>query len=203
MIYLLLFWTFLKIGAVSFGGGYAMIPLIQEQMLYLGWMSSEEFANILAVSEMTPGPIATNTATYVGAKAAGILGSVSATMGVTFPSFFIVIIIARFLTQFKENKIVDSILKTIRPVTIGLICSAVIFLAQTSLFQIEITFSTLIEGVLGGFSGILHAIRLDKAGIFIFFVIFVATARFKLHPVFAILSSGLLGFLFYIIFGAL
>ena len=86
-----------------------MIPLIQEQMLYLGWMSSEEFANILAVSEMTPGPIATNTATYVGAKAAGILGSVSATMGVTFPSFFIVIIIARFLTQFKENKIVDSI----------------------------------------------------------------------------------------------
>ncbi|NLF41711.1 MAG: chromate transporter, partial [Bacteroidales bacterium] len=68
MIYWLLFWTFFKIGAVSFGGGYAMIPLIQEQLEALGWMNAEEFANILAVSEMTPGPLATNTATYVGAK---------------------------------------------------------------------------------------------------------------------------------------
>jgi len=95
MIYWLLFWTFFKIGAVSFGGGYAMIPLMQEELEALGWMDAEEFANILAVSEMTPGPLATNTATYVGAKTAGVLGSMAATLGVALPSLVIITLVAR------------------------------------------------------------------------------------------------------------
>lgn len=201
MIYWILFWTFFKIGAVSFGGGYAMIPLIQEEMETFGWISAEEFANVLAVSQMTPGPIATNTATYVGVKIAGVLGSLSATVGVTLPSFFFLIVISRFFIQFKENKLVESVLKTIRPVTIGLVCSAVIFLAQTSLVKSEIELPGLSDTLKGNVSGLISSLQPDYAGIVIFVVILIAIARFKLHPIYAVMLSAILGLASYLIFG--
>jgi|BioPla2DNA2_1021312.scaffolds.fasta_scaffold33102_4 chromate transporter len=201
MIYWLLFWTFFKIGAVSFGGGYAMIPLIQEELEALGWMDAEEFANILAVSEMTPGPLATNTATYVGAKTTGVLGSMAATLGVTLPSLIIITLVARFFIQFKENKMVNSILQTIRPITIGLIFSAVVFISQTSLLKSKIELPGFFDVLKGNLSGIINSIQPDFAGIAIFIIILVAIAKYKLNPILAIMSSALLGIASYLMFG--
>ena len=94
MIYLTLFLTFLKIGAVSFGGGYGMISLIREEVLLHGWLTESEFMNFIAVAESTPGPIAVNMATFIGSSQAGIFGSILSTLGVILPSFIIIFIIA-------------------------------------------------------------------------------------------------------------
>ena len=92
MIYLQLFLTFLKIGAFTFGGGYAMIPLIRESVLGYGWLSEEQILNFIAIAESTPGPIAVNMAAFVGASQAGILGALVATLGVVLPSFIIILL---------------------------------------------------------------------------------------------------------------
>ena len=116
MIYLELFWTFLTIGALTFGGGYAMLPLIQEQVA-LRWgdvISAESMINFVAVSESTPGPFAINMATYVGSVMGGPLGSFCATMGVVLPSFVIILAIFYVLQQFQELKVVQYAFKGIR-----------------------------------------------------------------------------------------
>ena len=100
MILLELFFTFFKIGALTFGGGYAMIPFVREQVLLHGWLTEEELLNMIAVSESTPGPIAVNMATFVGSNEAGILGSIFATLGVVLPSFIIILIISALLKNF-------------------------------------------------------------------------------------------------------
>ena len=123
-IFLELFITFFKIGLFTFGGGYAMLPLIQMEVLNHGWMEIEEIINFIAVSESTPGPFAINCATYVGMETGGILGAVCATLGVVFPSFIIILCVARFYKQFKESKIVSSVMTGLRPAVIGLIGSA-------------------------------------------------------------------------------
>ena len=191
MIQLLLFWAFFKIGLFSFGGGYAMIPLIQKEILLHNWLNAKEYADIIAISQMTPGPIAVNTATYVGAKTAGLLGAFSATLGVSLPSFILIVIIAHFFIQFKENIVVESILKGIRPVTIGMVASAVIFLAGTSIFKAEISFDSL-KYMLNGHISNLYNI-LDIWSLVVFFVILISTAKFKIHPIIAVLVSAALG----------
>ena len=108
MIYLQLFLTFLKIGAFTFGGGYAMLPLIQEEVLGQGWMGMEDLVNFVAVSESTPGPLAVNLSTYIGAETAGFWGAVCATFGVVLPSFVIILIVARCFAAFQENGIVKG-----------------------------------------------------------------------------------------------
>ena len=95
MTYLTLFWTFFKIGLFTFGGGYAMLPLIQQYVLGFGWLSEEELVNFVAVSESTPGPFAINIATYVGSSQAGVLGAFFTTLGVVLPSFIIIFIVAK------------------------------------------------------------------------------------------------------------
>ena len=107
MIYLELFLTFLQIGAVSFGGGYAMISLIREQVLSHNWLSESDFLNIVAVSESTPGPIAVNMATFIGASQGGLLGSFIATLGVVLPSFFIILLIATLIRNLLKYKGVE------------------------------------------------------------------------------------------------
>ena len=101
MIFLELFWTFFKIGAFTFGGGYAMLPLIQEAVLSKGWAAPEALINFIAVSESTPGPFAINMATYIGAEQGGILGAFCATLGVVTPSFIIILLVAKFFDKFK------------------------------------------------------------------------------------------------------
>lgn len=116
---------FLKIGAFSFGGGYAMLPFIQQEFIDVyGYITQKEFVDLLAISQSTPGPIAINCATFVGYKAAGIGGSIAATIGVCVFSFVGLIYVSRLLTKFKENAYIDRLLRVLRPITIGFILAA-------------------------------------------------------------------------------
>lgn len=135
MIYLSLFITFFKIGLFSFGGGYAMIPMIEKEIESHKWLSSSEFIDIIAIAEMTPGPIAVNSATFVGFKTAGVLGGLFATLGVALPSLIIVLLISQFFFKYFNHPIKDSIFYGVRPVIAGLIFSAAIFVAKTALIK--------------------------------------------------------------------
>lgn len=134
MIYLLLFWTFFKIGAFTFGGGYAMLPLIQAEVLQKGWLSNEELVDFIAVSESTPGPFAINMSTYVGVETAGFLGAVCSTLGVVLPSFLIILLVARIYDKFQQSKTVKGVMNGLRPAVIGLIGAAIISTGQTVFF---------------------------------------------------------------------
>lgn len=131
MIYFKLFYTFFKIGLFTFGGGYAMLPLIQSAVAENGWLTGEELVNFIAVSESTPGSFAINTATYVGTVTGGVFGAVCATLGVVLPSFIIILIVARCYEKFKENKYVMGVMSGLKPAVIGLIGAAVISIGAT------------------------------------------------------------------------
>ncbi|MBQ8204113.1 MAG: chromate transporter [Clostridia bacterium] len=133
MIFLELFLTFLKIGAFTFGGGYAMLPLIQEEVLAKGWASEEAIINFIAVSESTPGPFAINMATYIGAEMGGLFGSFCATLGVVLPSFVIILIVAKCYDKFKESKVVRGCMSGLKPAVVGLIGAAILSVAVTVL----------------------------------------------------------------------
>ena len=149
MIYLELFLTFLQVGAVSFGGGYAMISLIREKVLMHGWLTEEELLNMIAVSESTPGPIAVNMATFVGSTQGGILGSFLATLGVVLPSFIIILIIAALIRNFLKYKGVQAFLGGIRPCVVGLILATAITMLLSTLFSFKSIGSTVIPDVKG------------------------------------------------------
>lgn len=137
MIYLELFLTFLKIGAVSFGGGYAMIPLIQDEVVTHGWLSLNEILNFIAVSESTPGPIAINMATFVGSSQGGLLGAFCATLGVVLPSFIIILIVASVIKGLLKYAGVQAFLNGLRPVVVGLILGTAITIFMQVIFAFE------------------------------------------------------------------
>ncbi|MDF2522532.1 MAG: Chromate transporter [Clostridiales bacterium] len=193
MIYIKLMWVFFKIGLFSFGGGYVMIPLIQKEIEANGWVDPREFADIVAISQMTPGPLAVNAATYIGVKTAGFWGSFFATLGVSLPSFIIILLIARFIAQFKDNKNVESVLKGIRPVTIGLMASAVLFFAEMSIFTAELPFIRWKEIVSNTISELITKTGVNFGALLIFVLILVGVKKFKLHPILAVVCSAVLG----------
>ena len=121
MIYLELFLIFFKIGAFTFGGGYAMLPLIQQEVLSQGWMDLEQLVNFIAVSESTPGPLVVNLSTYIGAETGGLLGSFCATVGVVLPSFVIILLVAKFYQAFQTNTLVKGCMNGLRPTVVGMI----------------------------------------------------------------------------------
>ncbi|HHX13806.1 MAG TPA: chromate transporter [Clostridiales bacterium] len=125
-----LFLIFFRIGLFSFGGGYAMLPLIYQSIQEFNLMDEEEFSNLVALSQVTPGPIAINAATYVGFQYAGIAGATVATIGVVAPSFILALLVLHFFVRFQESRGLQSVLGGIRPATIGLIGSAAVFLGQ-------------------------------------------------------------------------
>ena len=132
MIYLQLFIEFFLIGLFTFGGGYAMIPLVRETVLENGWLTEAQFYDFIGVCESTPGPIAVNMATFVGSDQAGVLGSICATLGVVLPSFTIILIIAIISGKFLKNKYVQRALKGIKAVVLGLIISTgLVFVIKT------------------------------------------------------------------------
>lgn len=132
MIYLQLFIEFFLIGLFTFGGGYAMIPLVRETVLENGWLTEAQFYDFIGVCESTPGPIAINMATFVGSDQAGVLGSLCATLGVVLPSFIIILIIAIISGKFLKNKYVQKALKGIKAVVLGLIISTgIVFVIKT------------------------------------------------------------------------
>lgn len=130
-----LFIMFFRIGLFSFGGGYAMLPLIFQGVQEFGIMTAAEFSRLVALSQVTPGPIAVNAATYVGYQYAGLGGAAVATLGVALPSLIMVFLVLHFLKRFEESKSMNAVLEGIRPATVGLIAAAVIFLAETSILN--------------------------------------------------------------------
>ena len=138
MIYLLLFFEFFKIGLFTFGGGFAMIPLVEEVVLKHNWLSENAFYNFIGVCESTPGPIAINMATYIGAEQGGLLGSIVATLGVVLPSFIIILIIASVLKKFTDNKYFKAFIKGVKPVVVALILSVGVILLAKSLGYVSI-----------------------------------------------------------------
>lgn len=139
-----LFLTFFKIGAFTFGGGYAMIPLVTDEVLSNGWMTNEEVLNFIAVAESTPGPIAINMATFVGASQAGILGAIFATLGVVLPSFIIILIVATIMKGLLKYAGVQACLKGIRPVVVGLITGTAITMFLTVILSLETVYDALL-----------------------------------------------------------
>ena len=139
MLYLTLFLEFLKIGLFTFGGGYAMIPLIREVVLKHGWMDEAQFLNMIGVAEVTPGPIAVNMATYVGSTQAGFLGALLCTLGVILPAFVIMLLISILLKKFMKNKYVQSALSGIKFVAIALIAASAITIFADVLFPYSLS----------------------------------------------------------------
>lgn len=134
MIYLQLFFTFFKVGAVSFGGGYAMLSLIGDYVLSYGWMSETEFLNFVGVETVIPGPIAVNMATYIGYEQRGFLGALMATLGVVLPSFIIIMIVAAFIKNLVKFPAVRAFIAGMRPALGGLILSVAVTMALTVFF---------------------------------------------------------------------
>ena len=129
MIYLKLFISYLKIGFFGFGGGYAMLSLIQNEIVVQnGWLTNAEFADIVAISQMTPGPIAINSATYVGYSIAGFWGAVVATISVCMPALTLMILITKFFLRLRNNHVFSSVIMAMRPVVVGMIISAALLL---------------------------------------------------------------------------
>ena len=178
MIYLQLFLTFLKIGAFTFGGGYAMLPLIQEEVERHGWISQEALIDFIAVSESTPGPFAVNISTYIGMEMGGIAGAVCATFGVILPSFFIILIVAKCFEKFKDSLVVKGCMTGLKPVVVGLIGAAVITTGKTVFFP---------DGIeTGAWCG------REQITAGIIFLLMLILVKKKVHPIAIIcLSAGL------------
>lgn len=179
MIYINLFFTFLKIGAFTFGGGYAMLPLIRASITENNWMDDDQILNFIAVSESTPGPFAINVSTYVGMEAGGIFGSVLATLGVVLPSFIIILIVAKIYDKFKTNKYVQGAMSGLKPAVIGFIATAVLSTGITVFFPTGIKLE-----VMGTFAFITSVI---------IFVSMLILALKKVHPIIIIGISAAAG----------
>lgn len=129
MIYLQLFLSYLKIGFFGFGGGYAMLSLIQNEIVeQRGWLTTMQFADIVAVSQMTPGPIAINSATYIGYEIGGVFGSIVATFAVCLPSLTLMLLFTRLFLCYRENRFIQNVVKAVGPVVVGMIASAALLM---------------------------------------------------------------------------
>lgn len=179
-----LFLVFLRIDLVGFGGGYAMLPLIFQSVQEFGMMSSSEFADLVALSQISPGPIAINAATYVGYNTNGIVGALVATSGIVLPSFILVYIVAHFLDKFKSSEVIESGFTGIRPATLGLIGAAIIYIGESSMFRDSFTFDNIIRM---GYDYI------EPIAIIIFAVSIVACGKFKINPIIVTLLGGVAG----------
>ena len=192
MIYLELFWSFVQVGLFCVGGGYASMPLIQAQVIDVhGWLSISEFIDIFTISQMTPGPIGINAATFVGMKVAGFLGAIVATLGFVTPSFILGIILAKLFFKYGNIGVIKGILNGLRPAVVALICSAgmsFIFLALFNTEKMPINVAD-IDGE-GQVSG--YVANIDYLGLFVLIVAFIAVRK-KVGIIKILAGSGVLG----------
>ncbi len=190
MIYWDLFLVFFKIGAVSFGGGYGMISLLQDEVVAHGWLTKEMLMNFIAVAESTPGPIAVNVATFVGSSQGGVIGALLATFGVVLPSFVIILLIAAIMHNLLKFRGVQAVLGGIRPSIVGLVLGTAFTMCLTAVF---------------GFSSFGKGFSFDWRALVILFLLFVVWYVFRklkkaeLSPIALILLSAVLGMGFYAI----
>ena len=186
-MYLELFWSFFQIGLFSIGGGYAAMPLIQNQVVDLHpWLTMTQFADIMTIAEMTPGPIAINSATFVGIQVAGLPGAIIATLGCVLPSCVIVLTLAYIYYRFRGLNIVQGILAGLRPAVIAMIASAGI--------------SLLILAIYGQRTLPADLTSVDIIAVVIFLVGFVTLRRWKLNPLWVMAGCGAAGVLLYSVF---
>lgn len=187
ILFLQLFYTFFKIGLFGFGGGYAMLSLIQgEVVTHYSWLTTSQFTDIVAISQMTPGPIGINSATYVGYTAIvnagyspfwGILGSVTATCSVVLPSFILMLFITRFFMKYRKHTSVENVFNGLRPAVVGLLASAALLLMNEENFGTERTQIVI--------------------SIVLFATTFVASYIYKMNPILLIILSGIIGYFVY------
>ena len=189
MILWQLFVSYLKIGFFGFGGGYAMLSMIQgEVVTRYGWLTSKEFTDIVAISQMTPGPIGINSATYVGyttiaapyGTSMGVLGSCIATFAVVLPSFILMLTISKFFLKYQKHPAVEAVFSGLRPAVVGLLASAALVLMNAENFSSpdEDMYSFIIS-------------------IIIFLIAFIGTRKYKANPILMIIACGIAGLLLY------
>ena len=186
-IYWELFWSFVKVGAFCVGGGYASMPLIQAEVIENhAWMTMPQFIDIFTISQMTPGPIGINSATYVGytamvnagySHAVGILGSTVATFSVVLPSFILMIFISRFFLKYQRHPAVEAVFNGLRPGVVGLLAAAALVLMNGENFGTD-TYQVVIS-------------------ILLFIGCFIASNRYRVNPILLIVCSGVLGYFLY------
>jgi chromate transporter len=175
MIFLQLLLIFAKIGLFAFGGGYAILPLIEKEIVNgTHWLNYNEFLNVVTISQLTPGPIAINAATFVGYKEGGILGAIFATLGVCLPSVILILIVVRFLKKFETNTLINNMIKGLRPAVIALIASAAY---------------SIITG--GGIK--------DLKGVIIAIVSFLVIRSKRIDPILVLILAGVSGIILYML----
>lgn len=173
MLLIKLFFTFLGIGAVAFGGGYAMLPLFERMIVEQhGWLDRSLFLDMIAISQMTPGPIAINSATFIGFQIQGVIGALVATIGMITIPVILISLVSVYREPFKNSKVVQAIFTGLRPALVGLIFASVFSLARDAVF--------------------------DLWGLILFFVFFGLLAVFRIHPILVILISAVLGLIIYL-----
>lgn len=174
-IWLKIVWAYLKIGFFGFGGGYAMLSLIEKEVVQSGWITSNTFTDIVAISQMTPGPIGINSATYIGYVATGgnVLGSILATLVVVLPSFLLVLFAAHYIQKHRDSAVIKGMFMGLRPVVVGLIASAALLLMNRENF-VDYTWSI----------GICAAS-------------FCLVRFTKIHPIYVIILAGIAGYIIY------
>lgn len=198
-IYIKIIWAYLKIGIFGFGGGYAMLSLVEKSVVDPGWISEQMFTDIVAISQMTPGPIGINSATYIGYIAPsnvdpslssplwGILGSILATLAVTLPSFVLVLYSSHFIRKHQKSGAIKAVFSGLRPVVIGLIASAAIMLMNNANFNPNAINWQLFTNIA------ICAISFCL----VFFSIKLKNKTIKIHPILVIIIAGFAGFLIY------
>ena len=188
MIYLELFWSFFQVGLFSIGGGYAAMPLIQAQVVdQHGWLSLSEFIDVITISQMTPGPIGINSATFVGIKIAGIGGALVATLGCVLPSCIIVLTLAHFYFKYQSLTAVRGILNGLRPAVVAMIASAGLSILLNASFSGGVFPSSLAD--------------VSWIGICLFLAAFVVLRKWKPNPIWVMLGCGILGMFLFRFFG--
>ncbi len=182
MLYLQLFYTFFKIGLFGFGGGYAMLSMIQGEVVTRhDWLTPQEFTDIVAISQMTPGPIGINSATYVGYTATGsVWGSVVATLAVVLPSFILMLTISKFFLKYQKSKPVTDVFNGLRPAVVGLLAAAALVLMDKE-----------------NFGSLTEDMRQFIISCLLFLGVFIAARRFKANPIMLIIAAALIGLVVY------
>ncbi|HHZ01421.1 MAG TPA: chromate transporter [Tissierellia bacterium] len=189
MIYLEIFWSFFQIGLFSIGGGYAALPLIENQVTKVhDWLTMAEFADLLTISQMTPGPIALNASTFVGTKVAGLPGAIIATVGCITPSCIIVLTLAYFYFKYKNLSSIQGILKGLRPAVVSLIASAGLSILLLAIFNEETTLNNIQLLDIN-----IPSIIMVALGLFIL-------RKYKTDPILVMIGTGLVGIIIYGIF---
>lgn len=183
MIYINLFCNFFKIGILGFGGGYAILPLIESIIVKSnGWITSNEFIDLVTISQITPGPILINSATFIGGKEGGVIGAVFATMGSVIPSLIIIIFLSTLYYKFKSLEVVQIMLKIIKPAVVGLIAAASVGIVINVIFK----------------NSIIDIYSIDIIGLVLSVLSFILIRYSKVNPIIVILLSGIVGMFLYL-----